>query len=149
MTPQRWSRIETLFEAAADLAPDARAALLNRECAGDAELRVEVERMLGADATRTTTIREAIAAGHALAQEQRAAGAGAIGRRFGPYRVTAILGYGGMGAVYRAVRDDQVYSGDVAIKALRHDFVEGPHARTLPPGTPDPGQPRSSQYRAP
>ena len=130
MTPERWSRIEMLFEAAADLTAGARTALLDRECAGDFELRGEVERMLSADAARTTTIREAIAAGHALAQEQRAAGAGAVGRRFGPYRVTAVLGYGGMGAVYRAVRDDQVYSGDVAIKALRHDFVEGPQART-------------------
>src|SRR5690349_9461771 len=130
MTPQRWTRIETLFEAAAELAPEARAVLLDRECADDADLRSELERMLSVDAAQTATIREAIAAGHVLVQEQRAAGAGAIGRRFGPYRVTAVLGYGGMGAVYRAVRDDQVYSGDVAIKALRHDFVEGPQART-------------------
>src|SRR5437764_11426248 len=83
--------------------------------------------MLGADTVRSPAIREAIAAGQALVQEH--AGESAIGRRFGAYRVTAVLGYGGMGAVYLANRDDQVYTNEVAIKALRHDFVEGPQAR--------------------
>ena len=129
MTPERWVRIETLFEAASDLAPEARTALLDRECAGDPELRREIDRMLGADAAPSNAIRDAVAAGQALAQEYAEAGGAAIGRRFGPYRVTTVLGYGGMGAVYQAVRDDQVYTNDVAIKALRHDFVDGPQAR--------------------
>jgi eukaryotic-like serine/threonine-protein kinase len=128
MTPQRWTRIEQLFEAASGLNADARAALLDRECAGDAMLRDEIEGMLVADTASTATIRDAVAAGKALAQEHVAAGT-AIGRRFGAYRVTAVLGYGGMGAVYLANRDDQVYTNEVAIKALRHDFVEGPQAR--------------------
>lgn len=38
--------------------------------------------------------------------------------RFGPWRVTGILGTGGMGAVYRAQRDDGVYQREVAIKVL-------------------------------
>ena len=129
MTPERWVRIETLFEAASDLAPEARTALLDRECTGDPELRREIDRMLGADAAPSNAIRDAVAAGQALAQEYAEAGGAAIGRRFGPYRVTTVLGYGGMGAVYQAVRDDQVYTNDVAIKALRHDFVDGPQAR--------------------
>src|SRR5436190_81011 len=129
MTPQRWTRIEQLFEAASELSGDARTALLDRECAGDTALRREIERMLSADTARAPAVREAVAAGQALVLEHAAAGPSAIGRRFGVYRVTAILGYGGMGAVYRAVRDDRVYTNDVAIKALRHDFVEGPQAR--------------------
>lgn len=38
--------------------------------------------------------------------------------RFGPWRVTGVLGQGGMGAVYRAVRDDGAYQREVAIKVL-------------------------------
>jgi tetratricopeptide (TPR) repeat protein/tRNA A-37 threonylcarbamoyl transferase component Bud32 len=128
MTPQRWAKIEELFEAASVLTGDARAALLARECADDAGLREEVERMLAADSLHSPAVRQAVAVGRGLVQEHAAAGS-PIGRRFGAYRVTAVLGYGGMGAVYLAVRDDQVYTNEVAIKALRHDFVEGPQAR--------------------
>jgi serine/threonine protein kinase len=129
MTPQRWAKIEELFEAASVLTGDARAALLDRECGSDIHLRSEIARMLRADSIHSPAVREAVAAGRTLMQEQAAAGNSPIGRRFGVYRVTAVLGYGGMGAVYLAVRDDQVYTNEVAIKALRHDFVEGPQAR--------------------
>jgi tetratricopeptide (TPR) repeat protein/tRNA A-37 threonylcarbamoyl transferase component Bud32 len=40
-------------------------------------------------------------------------------QRFGPYRVLNVVGRGGMGAVYRAVRDDQAYEKQVAIKVLQ------------------------------
>ncbi len=35
MDARRWERIQELFHEAADLAPGARAALLDRACAGD------------------------------------------------------------------------------------------------------------------
>jgi eukaryotic-like serine/threonine-protein kinase len=38
---------------------------------------------------------------------------------FGPYRVTGRIGEGGMGIVYRAVRDDREYQRDVAVKLIR------------------------------
>ncbi len=42
-----------------------------------------------------------------------------IGARLGAYRLEAIAGYGGMGAVYRAYRDDDEYHQRVAIKLVR------------------------------
>jgi tetratricopeptide (TPR) repeat protein/tRNA A-37 threonylcarbamoyl transferase component Bud32 len=39
--------------------------------------------------------------------------------RFGAYRVTGRIGEGGMGVVYRAVRDDREYHKDVAVKLIR------------------------------
>jgi Tol biopolymer transport system component len=42
-----------------------------------------------------------------------------IGTRLGSYRLEAIAGYGGMGAVYRAYRDDDEYHQKVAIKLVR------------------------------
>jgi len=38
----------------------------------------------------------------------------------GPYRVTGVIGRGGMGTVYSAVRSDQSFEQEVAIKVLGH-----------------------------
>ena len=44
-----------------------------------------------------------------------------IGRRVGPYRIQKLLGRGGMGAVFLAVRDDDQFRKSVALKLLRFD----------------------------
>ena len=41
------------------------------------------------------------------------------GRRIGPYRLVRLLGRGGMGSVHLAVRDDDQYRKEVAIKLLK------------------------------
>lgn len=50
MDPERCHRLHELFAATCDLEPQQRAALLDRECAGDPTLRQEVEAMLDQDA---------------------------------------------------------------------------------------------------
>ena len=42
-----------------------------------------------------------------------------IGRRLGPYRIVGEAGRGGMSEVFKAVRDDQQYEKQVAIKLLK------------------------------
>ena len=49
MNGERWQRLRRLFEAARELEPEAREALLDEACAGDAELRAEVESLLRAE----------------------------------------------------------------------------------------------------
>jgi serine/threonine-protein kinase len=50
MTPERYQRMAKIFQAASDSSPDARPAFLAQACAGDDDLRREVEAMLAADA---------------------------------------------------------------------------------------------------
>jgi len=51
-------------------------------------------------------------------------GSSVVGRQFGPYQVTALLGAGGMGEVYRA--HDTKLGRDVAIKVLPRVFTTDP-----------------------
>ncbi|MEJ0039027.1 MAG: serine/threonine-protein kinase [Gammaproteobacteria bacterium] len=51
----------------------------------------------------------------------RARPAGRTGERIGAYRVAEMIGAGGMGDVYKAVRDDDQYRAEVAIKVMRAD----------------------------
>ena len=44
------------------------------------------------------------------------------GERIGAYRLVEIIGTGGMGDVYKAVRDDDQYRAEVAIKLMRADM---------------------------
>jgi hypothetical protein len=49
MSDDRWQRIEELFHHAADLAPSQRDTFLNSACAGDYDLRRQVESLLAND----------------------------------------------------------------------------------------------------
>ena len=118
MRTERWRRAKEVFNSAVELPPRERDSFLRRECEGDAGLRTDVEALLKAhDAPDSFIERPAV---------QRAGLATPpidwIGRRFGPYRIVGEVERGGMSEVYRAVRDDNQYQKDVAIKFLRHGF---------------------------
>jgi GxxExxY protein len=51
MTPERWQQVERIFQAALDRDASARPAFLDHACARDAELRRQVESLLGAHQT--------------------------------------------------------------------------------------------------
>src|ERR1051325_6878076 len=117
MTTERWRDIERTFEKAATLDSSERAGFLDRECGGDAELRREVESLLACDSEDDTFAERAVQGTAALL----AAGVAEpmAGKRVGPYRITRLVGRGGMGAVYEAVREDGEYEHKVAIKLAR------------------------------
>src|SRR5262245_15038130 len=100
MEPERWRRIEALFHHAVALPPAERTAWLEAECAGDGELRDQVTRLLEADEGGGGFVERAEAGALRPAEDPL------IGREIGAYRLTARLGVGGMGVVYRAQRAD-------------------------------------------
>lgn len=116
MTPERWKLIEDAFDRAIDLGIAERTAFLDTACGDDDELRHEVEFLLACSTRASDRLHETIARG--AEQLEHAAIANKLSTRLGAYRVTELLGEGGMGAVYLASRDDAEYRREVAIKIL-------------------------------
>jgi serine/threonine-protein kinase len=124
MNPERWRRIEEIFGAAAGRPPAEREDYLTRACGDDAELRREALELLAHDAADSfidNPIKKAAYAVTAAPPDEPA------GQRIGPYRLMRLIGRGGMGEVYEAVRDDDEFRHRVAIKLIKHgmesDFV--------------------------
>ena len=115
MALDTWDRIQSLFLSAADLSPEEQARFLDSACANDAELRREVESLLAADLKQGENILTAVKQEAALLFDSEAL----VGQRLGAYRVEREVGRGGMGAVYLAVRDDDQYRKQVAIKVIK------------------------------
>jgi serine/threonine protein kinase len=117
MTPELWRQARALFHACLDLSPAERLAYLETEC-HDAVLRAEVESLLHL-AAGTETFLEAPAL---AVSDPLAAPPAWLGMRLGAYAVTELLSTGGMGEVYRAIRADDQYHQQVAIKRVRQGY---------------------------
>jgi eukaryotic-like serine/threonine-protein kinase len=118
MSDARWERLNEVFHAAVELAPEQRAGFLDYACSHDPGLRAEVERLVAAHERAGRFIEApAIAeAGPWLAESSKPLSAG---HRVGPYRVVREIGRGGMGAVYLAERADGQFEQQVALKLIK------------------------------
>ena len=138
-TSERHKKISDLFLAACELPPEEHAAYLDEACAGDAQLRAEIEALLAQDSAKENFLRTS--GGRDMAGIGPDEGRKPSGRQ-GPLEVTLdthgqhdrlkirIEGYdiirelhrGGQGVVYQAI--EKATKRKVAIKVL----IEGPHA---------------------
>src|SRR6266568_384922 len=117
VTPERWQRVKRLFEAALERTPTTRPEFLAGAAADDPTLAAEVLALLASEQKAGDFLSGT--PDHAL---------GAVvepppplrldGRRLGPYRLLAEIGRGGMGTVYRAIRADDQYQKQVAVKVI-------------------------------
>jgi serine/threonine protein kinase len=118
MTPERWQQIKQVLGHALESDPAKRSAYLDQACAEDPALRVEVERLLaaeqnaGRDFLGSTATQQGSREGTSNSVKTR------VGSRIGSYRIVESIGRGGMGTVYRAVRADDQYQKQVAIKLV-------------------------------
>ena len=124
MTPERWREVKTIADVALCAAPRRRSAVIVEACLGDEELKAAVESLLSADDEGTDFL-ECPTPG-AIGELCVSLAAGPhIGRRVGQYRLVDLIAVGGMGAVYRAVRDDGQFDKQVAIKIIHHELATG------------------------
>ena len=120
MTPAQWQHVRQILEQALELPPGERSRFLDEACNSDTGLRAEVESLLAADQQASREFLEGKAIDHVANVGRPDAGADSLqGLRIGSYRVIEEIGHGGMGTVYRAVRADDQYSQQVAIKMMR------------------------------
>ena len=126
MSPDHWTRVKELLNAALELEPETRESYLEQACGHDFALRDEVKSLLvsydeAGDDFMDGPPREEPPAASLKPHDPF------VGLKIGPYRVIEEVGHGGMGTVFRAVRADDAYRKQVAIKIVRrgldHDFI--------------------------
>jgi hypothetical protein len=126
MSPERWQRVESVFQMALERQPEERDAFLKTACAGDLDLQNEVSRMLASDLDAQGFLETPAAelTARRLAEESQSL---APGTMIGPYRIEGPIGSGGMGDVYKA-RDTRL-ARTVAIKVLDARAIPGQQGR--------------------
>jgi tetratricopeptide (TPR) repeat protein/tRNA A-37 threonylcarbamoyl transferase component Bud32 len=112
-----WQRAKEVFAAALTRAPEERVAFLDEACGGDDALRGEVSSLLAAHEAADGFLSRPIGLDTGAAEEADGPDAGP--QRIGPYRILDTIAHGGMGTVYRAVRDDDAFRKTVALKLVR------------------------------
>jgi len=127
MNEERYRQISVIFHEAAELDGAARSAFLDQACAGDAQLRHEVESLLAHDRDddRDDTFAEGrLGVGHELIADAIESPDAALNDlaaqvpvTIGRYRILEPIGEGGMGTVYAAEQDHP--RRRVALKMIR------------------------------
>jgi eukaryotic-like serine/threonine-protein kinase len=125
----RWPDLDALFVQALEAPPNERDAFLAAACAGDGELRAELERLLAAHRTSGSFLEDRSAWIEAGTLDLPPTGTSDItGRRVAHYDIEGLLAAGGMGLVYRA-RDTRL-DRPVTLKFLQPHLVANAEARS-------------------
>ncbi len=118
MSPETWRRVKDVFDAAAEIKPSHREEFLAEICGGHPELIDEVRSLLGSLEDAGDFIESSVVVPESVVGTDPEP-AFRTGTNIGPYRIVQVIGEGGMGMVYQAVRVDDLYRKLVALKVVR------------------------------
>ncbi len=116
MVEDSFSKIAEMFEKAIELSAEARDAFLDQACGRDVALRQEVESLLAAEGEAGDFLDRPVLEQTTWTRDPSQPPDGR--RSIGPYRLRRQIGEGGMSTVYLAIRDDDEYRQEVAIKVF-------------------------------
>ena len=114
MNPERQRLVRATFDAASCLPPAEQADFVRSRAGEDPEVAESVLRLLRASQSGGSFMAKPL-----VPREPKNTFAGT---RLGAYKIVRELGAGGMGVVYLAVRADETFRRDAAIKVIRPEF---------------------------
>src|SRR5262245_47272509 len=120
MRSERWNQMERLILHAVEISPADREHFLYLVCQGTVSLMLELNSLLACDAPTKPLVHGTFLPKESIQNDAPLdVGPDMADRRIGPYRLVRLLGRGGMGSVHLAIRDDDQYQKEVAIKLLK------------------------------
>ena len=111
MDSERWATLSPLLDELLELDPEFRPRRLAEIRADDPAIADELERLLALEDERPDFLSESVVDAAVFAPQP--------GQVIGPYKLERLLGEGGMGQVWLAIRNDGLYQRRVALKLLR------------------------------
>ena len=128
---ERWTRVKALFLEALEYPDSERSAYLALACAGDAELREELDSLLASEKAAASFCESPAAGllGTAVLPGPETSPRLSAGTRLGAYEITGFIAAGGMGTVYRARHT--VLGREVAIKTIGQGLADDAARRRL------------------
>jgi len=124
ITPNDWQRVKEAFHSAVELDAEQRKSFLDEFRSAEPELYAELESLLAHQQDTIEVFDEKALLLCGLEHDEPLPWEG---RKIGAYQVVAKVGEGGMGAVFQAIRVDDHYLKNVAIKVVRAACATQPY----------------------